>query len=209
MGISNPRLSVPRDPPVWCEAETGSAANITPELPAEQEKALSKHGRRRAVINPRPRMVGRSGRLGAATRVVPQRFIFRLCLLWETKAIFLTGENQLPASTVGRIATAGVRTGFAMTGYKECGRTGRRGRRPLRTGTRCAVERATARVAPTEGYKECGEAGRCGERTERCRWQRKRSERVAAVKILSVRRKAAQKFWAPQQGHRPLRTVYR
>ena len=45
----------------------------------------------------------------------------------------------------------------------------------------------------------------CGERTERCRWQRKRSERVAAVKILSVRRKAAQNFWAPQQGHRPLR----
>ena len=48
-------------------------------------------------------------------------------------------------------------------------------------------------------------AGRCGERTERCQWQRKRSERVAAVKILSVRRKAAQKFWAPQQGHRALR----
>ena len=40
-----------------------------------------------------------------------------------------------------------------------------------------------------------------GERTERCRWQRKRGERVAAVKISSVRRKAAQKFWAPQQGH--------
>ena len=93
MGISNPRLSVPRDPPVWCEAETGSAANITPELPAEQEKALSKHGRRRAVINPRPRMVGRSGRLGAATRVVPQRFIFRLCLLGETKAIFLLAKK--------------------------------------------------------------------------------------------------------------------
>ena len=56
-------------------------------------------------------------------------------------------------------------------------------------------------------YKECDfyRAGRCGERTERCQWQRKRSERVAAVKILSVRRKAAQKFWAPQQGHRPLR----
>ena len=48
-------------------------------------------------------------------------------------------------------------------------------------------------------------AGRCGERTERCQWQRKRSERVAAVKILSVRRKAAKKFWAPQQDHRPLR----
>ena len=40
-----------------------------------------------------------------------------------------------------------------------------------------------------------GTAGRCGER----------SERVAAVKISSVRRKAAQKFWAPQQDHRPLR----
>ena len=46
-------------------------------------------------------------------------------------------------------------------------------------------------------------SGRCGERTERCQWQRKRSERVAAVKISSVRHKAAQKFWAPQQDHRP------
>ena len=53
----------------------------------------------------------------------------------------------------------------------------------------------------------CVGAGRCGERTERCQWQRKRSERVAAVKISSVRRKAAQKFWAPQQDHRPLRRV--
>ena len=43
----------------------------------------------------------------------------------------------------------------------------------------------------------------CGERTERCRWQRKRSERVDAVKISSVRRKAAWKFWAPQQEHSP------
>ena len=56
-----------------------------------------------------------------------------------------------------------------------------------------------------KSYKGCGKTGRCGERTERCRWQRKRSERVAAVKISSVRRKAAQKFWAPQQDHRPLR----
>ena len=47
-------------------------------------------------------------------------------------------------------------------------------------------------------------AGRCGERTERCQRQKKRSERVAAVKISSVRRKAAQKFWAPQQDHRLL-----
>ena len=57
--------------------------------------------------------------------------------------------------------------------------------------------------------QEGGTAGRCGERTERCQWQKKRSERVAAVKISSVRRKAAQKFWAPQQGHRPLRRVTR
>ena len=60
--------------------------------------------------------------------------------------------------------------------------------------------------APTECSEKCGGAGRCGERTERCRWQRKRSERVAAVKISSVRRKAAWKFWAPQQDHRPLRS---
>ena len=47
--------------------------------------------------------------------------------------------------------------------------------------------------------------GRCGERIERCQWQKKRDERVATVKISSVRRKAARKFWAPQQDHRPLR----
>ena len=46
-------------------------------------------------------------------------------------------------------------------------------------------------------------AHRCGERIERCRWQKKRDERVAAVKILSGRRKAAPKFWVPQQGHPP------
>ena len=62
---------------------------------------------------------------------------------------------------------------------------------------------------PYGGLQAVQGAGRCGERTERCRWQRKRSERVAAVKILSVRRKAVQKFWAPQQDHRPLRRVTR
>ena len=49
-----------------------------------------------------------------------------------------------------------------------------------------------------------------GEQTERCQWQKKRGERVAAVKISSVRREAAQKFWAPQQGHpRPLSPPFR
>ena len=57
--------------------------------------------------------------------------------------------------------------------------------------------------------KGCGKAGRCGERIERRRWRMKRDERVAAVKISSDSRKAAQKFWAPQQGHRPLRKVTR
>ena len=75
----------------------------------------------------------------------------------------------------------------------------------VRRGGALPRPRATARVAPTEGYKRLCGAGRCGERTERCQWQRKRSERVAAVKISSVRRKAAWKFWAPQQDHRPLR----
>ena len=39
----------------------------------------------------------------------------------------------------------------------------------------------------------------------RCQRQMKHGERVAAVKISSVRRKAARKFWAPQQDHAALR----
>ena len=58
---------------------------------------------------------------------------------------------------------------------------------------------------PYGGIQGVRWAGRCGERIERRRWRMKRDERVAAVKILSVRRKAARKFWAPQQDHRPLR----
>ena len=67
------------------------------------------------------------------------------------------------------------------------------------------LRRAACPHAAAIPYMKCGGAGRCGERTERCQWQKKRGERVAAVKISSVRRKAAQKFWAPQQDHRPLR----
>ena len=66
------------------------------------------------------------------------------------------------------------------------------------------MPRALCALAMTH-YRKCGGAGRCGERTERRQWRMKRSERVAAVKIGGVRRKAARKFWAPQQGHRPLR----
>ena len=91
------------------------------------------------------------------------------------------GEGLCPSHGRGR-------TPPLRRGYKEYGKTGRRGRRPLR-----------------RGHMKRLRAGRCGERTERCQWQKQRSVRVAAVKISSVRRKAAQKFWAPQQGHRPLR----
>ena len=37
------------------------------------------------------------------------------------------------------------------------------------------------------------------ERSERRQWRMQGGERVAAIKISSVRRQAAQKFWAPQQ----------
>ena len=77
--------------------------------------------------------------------------------------------------------------------------------RPYGSATRGAMGGRPQGSPLRKRYKGCSEAGRCGERTARCRWQRKRSERVAAVKISSVRRKAAQKFWAPQQDHRPLR----
>ena len=76
---------------------------------------------------------------------------------------------------------------------------------PRGRGMRIATASLRTGLAMTVFLQEVRWAGRCGERTERCRWQMKRGGRVAAVKILSVRRKAAQKFWAPQQDHRPLR----
>ena len=88
MGSSNPRLSVPRDPPVWCEAETGSAVNITPELPAEREETLSKHGRRRAVINPHPRMVGAEWPPGGGNKSGTAEVCFSPLSLSEAKAFF-------------------------------------------------------------------------------------------------------------------------
>ena len=154
-----------------------------------------------------------------------------------------------------RIATASVRTGFAMTGFLQgvrwlvgggaygchptdslvVGTAGRCRHRPLRMRCRKCGEMGDRKGRPYGkrlplsgeplGEADCHDqfanwsrndralqevrcAGRCGERTERCRWQKQRSERVAAVKISSVRRKAAQKFWAPQQDHRPLRRGY-
>ena len=77
---------------------------------------------------------------------------------------------------------------------------GAHGLRPYKGFRRAACPHAVLRMD-----LETVQPGRCGERAERRQWRMKRSERVAAVKISSVRRKAAQKFWAPQQDHRPLR----
>ena len=96
---------------------------------------------------------------------------------------------------------------------KAFGKTGRRGRRRPHDILLEKVRRGGHLCSPAglvSHFLRCVIArAHCarGERTERCRWQRKQSERVAAVKISSVRRKAAQKFWAPQQGHRPLRIL--
>ena len=112
-----------------------------------------------------------------------------------------------------------------MPSHRRKGRTGSvrlygnigtlvgRGRTPplRRSYKRCGTERAVFRWCDGAGRSplrmDLGpmQPGRCGERAERRQWRMKRSERVAAVKISSVRRKAAQKFWVPQQDHRPLR----
>ena len=44
-------------------------------------KARSRHGRKRAVITPRPRMVGLSGRLGGNESGTAEDVLSRLCLL--------------------------------------------------------------------------------------------------------------------------------
>ena len=88
---------------------------------------------------------------------------------------------------------------------------GAHGLRPYKGFRRAACSHAAAKDgqdrSPLQMDLGTVQPGRCGERSERRQWRMKRSERVAAVKISSVRRKAARKFWAPQQGHRPLRTV--
>ena len=56
-----------------------------------------------------------------------------------------------------------------------------------------------ARGHGTFPFRRWKKWGRRRERSERRRWRMQRGERVAAVKISSARRQAAQKFWAPQQ----------
>ena len=70
-----------------------------------------------------------------------------------------------------RIATASVRTGFAMTHYKECGEAGRRGRRPLRrrilwcVGEGLCPSRGRPQGSPLrKGCKGCGTKSAGGQR---------------------------------------------
>ena len=120
------------------------------------------------------------------------------------------GEGTLPYGGVAGKCLRGSRADRGVRPYGWFARSlwgGRPRGSPLRTGTRSAcVIGGRGRTPPLRSaWQGVPWAGRCGERTERCRWQMQRGERVAAVKISSVRCKAARKFWAPQQDHRPLR----
>ena len=114
------------------------------------------------------------------------------------------GGHDSARQSVG--TTVGKRAPPLRKRNKNCGEAGRRGRRPLQSsigewcvGADVGIGLLTALLVMCH-CETSSQTGR-GERTERCQWQKKRGERVAAVKISSVRRKAAQKFWAPQQGH--------
>ena len=75
----------------------------------------------------------------------------------------MNGDFGGAGGTGVRIATASVRTGFAMTHYKKCGRAGRRGRRPLRkrilwcVGEGLCPSRGRPQGSPLRmGYRGCG-----------------------------------------------------
>ena len=97
MGTSSPGLSVPRDPPVWCEAETGFAANITPELPAERVASVSTDGG--GPLSPLAHgWWERSGRYGGNKSGTAEVCSSPLSLNRD-KGDFFTGEKLLPART--------------------------------------------------------------------------------------------------------------
>ena len=122
-------------------------------------------------------------------------------------------EASAPTDGLQEVCGAGDREGRPYGRVQEVPALSAGGVEPRPYGcvarSACAIGGRTEASAPTDALQGVPAAGRCGERTERCRWQIQRGERVAAVKISSVRRKAARKFWAPQQDHRPLRTVTR
>ena len=129
---------------------------------------------------------GRRGNRRSAASGRRSEAISRKCPDWQARRCLGIGWHdggQPPTPTEGVTKGCDVRRDTWVPPYK-------------------ALFSGQARVPCREGAVR---AGRCGEQTERRQWRIQRSERVAAVKISSVRRKAAQKFWAPQQGHRLLR----
>ena len=121
----------------------------------------------------------------------------------NSTGILAPGGNDLALVIIGTILAV---PGFFMTGILGLLRRLLRGQMCIRDRGRVGApggqRRLTLRTpCELQCHSETSPQTGRGERTERCQWQKQRSERVAAVKISSVCRKAAQKFWAPQQGH--------
>ena len=90
----------------------GHGADITPEHPAESK---SRHGRKRAVITPRPRMVGLSGRL-ARQREWYRRGRFTATLsLDETKALFILADSTILSLRTSPQTGVAIRRGVKKT----------------------------------------------------------------------------------------------
>ena len=117
-----------------------------------------------------------------------------------------------------RIATASVRTGFAMTSFFARSaiqvRAGRPGGRPLRMRNKRRNGRATARVAPTKAYLAVRRGGalplpRAGKSAKRCQWQRKRVgfEEVPRLADTTVTGNRLARRWAREP--RPYESVTR
>ena len=118
------------------------------------------------------------------------------------------GQRRSPLRKYWNACVGRGRTPPLRRSYKRCGTE--RYPSPFRQGGRAVFRWCDgAGRPPLQMDLGTVQPGRCGERAERRQWRMKRSERVAAVKISSVRRKAAQKFWVPQQDHRPLRRSYK
>ncbi len=163
---------------------TGSASAIspTPRFP----HFLSSVGR--ADPSPPP---GLAPHLRQGTRALP----YKVLRCWARADRVVRPYKIIPCRA-GPMCPAAHRTANnASVGATLAVARGRGRAPPLRT------SKKTHRTYVTHCHCEASAHTGRGERTERRQWRMKRGERVAAVKISSVRRKAAQKFWAPQQGH--------
>ena len=93
MGTSSSGLSVPRDPPVWCEAEAEAAANITPELPAERRIFSVSTDGRGPLSTLAHGWWEQSGRVCGNKSGTAEVISSPLSLYGETKAIFYWRKN--------------------------------------------------------------------------------------------------------------------